>query len=326
VSARLSAAIAPTPVADADLRPHIENALGARVATLRRRPLAYASSYEIETLDALTTGGRDGRFILKRVGAAGLVAAAAGAKPEPVLDDRREIDAYRDLLEPLDLGAPRLHGFGLRPETDSYWLLLEWIEGNPLPEAEDWSAWERTSRWLARLHLAPVPRSLPASLLRLEGRWFRTWLGRAIRLAPAGALDRIVASHDRVVRCLLAWPAGVVHGELFPSNVLVERHTGQIRVVDWEMAAVGPGVLDLAALVAGDWAAGERDALVRSYHDERSRDGPRESLGELVEVLEHARLALALQRLGWSDSWSPPADRAHDWLAEALGAAERLGL
>ena len=35
---------------------------------------------------------------------------------------------------------------------------------------------------------------------------------------------------------------------------------------------------------------------------------------------------LAVQRLGWSDSWSPPEEHAHDWLAEALRAAERLGL
>jgi aminoglycoside phosphotransferase (APT) family kinase protein len=314
------------PVADADLRPDLERALGARLATLCRRPLAYASSYEIEALDALAPDGRGRRFVLKRVGEAGLIPAATGAKPEPVLDRRREIDAYRHLLEPRRLGAPRLHGFRLGPDPDSFWMLLEWIDGKPLHEMEDWSAWERTARWLARLHLAPLPRSLPASLLRLDGRWFGTWLERARRLAPAGALDRIIASHDRVVRRLLTWPAGVVHGELFPSNVLVERRTGRVRVVDWEMAAVGPGLLDLAALVTGGWTARERDALLGAYHDERSRDGRRESLPDLVDVLEHARLALALQRLGWSDSWSPPAYHAHDWLAEALRAAEGLGL
>jgi aminoglycoside phosphotransferase (APT) family kinase protein len=326
VSPRVAAGIERAPVTDADLRPHLERALGARVAALRRRPLAHASSYEIEALDALAADGWSRRFVLKRVGEAGLVPAAVGAKPEPVLDRRREIDAYRDLLDPLGLGAPRLHGFRLGPESESFWLLLEWIDGEPLGEVGDRSAWERTARWLARLHLAPVPRSLPASLLRLDGRWFGTWLDRALSLAPAGALDRIVASHGRVVRRLLAWPAGLVHGELFPSNVLVERCTGRIRVVDWEMAAAGPGVLDLAALVAGGWTASERDGLVRAYHDERSRNGGRGSLGDLVEVLEHARLALAVQRLGWSDSWSPPEEHAHDWLAEALRAAERLGL
>jgi aminoglycoside phosphotransferase (APT) family kinase protein len=326
VSARTYAATELAPVPDADLRAHIERALEARLATLRRGPLAYVSSYQIEALHALATDGHERRFILKRVGAAGLVQAAAGAKPELVLDRRREIDAYRHLLEPLGLGAPRLHGFRLGPEPESYWLLLEQIDGEPLQEAGDGSAWERAARWLARLHLAPVPLSLPASVLRLDGRWFRTWLERASRLAPAGALDCIVARHDRVVRHLLAWPAGILHGEFFPSNVLVERCTGRIRVVDWETAATGPGVLDLAALVAGGWTASEREVLVGAYHEERMRAGHRESLRDLVEALEHARLALALQRLGWSDSWSPPGEHAHDWLAEALAAAERLGL
>jgi hypothetical protein len=41
-------------------------------------------------------------------------------------------------------------------------------------------------------------------------------------------------------------------------------------------------------------------------------------------ALEDARLLVAVQWLGWSDGWRPPPEHAHDWLADALDAAERL--
>jgi hypothetical protein len=30
--------------------------------------------------------------------------------------------------------------------------------------------------------------------------------------------------------------------------------------------------------------------------------------------------------LGWASRWSPPPEHAQDWLGEALGLAEKLGL
>ena len=52
---------------------------------------------------------------------------------------------------------------------------------------------------------------------------------------------------------LLALPVGFIHGELYPSNVLVGERTGRICAVDWEMAGIGPLLLDLAALTSGAW-------------------------------------------------------------------------
>jgi hypothetical protein len=33
---------------------------------------------------------------------------------------------------------------------------------------------------------------------------------------------------------------------------------------------------------------------------------------------------LAVQWLGWSERWTPPEDRAQDWLGDALDAIERV--
>ena len=44
---------------------------------------------------------------------------------------------------------------------------------------------------------------------------------------------------DRLVRL----PRTLIHGELYPSNVIVGRghHRERVCPVDWEMAALGPG-------------------------------------------------------------------------------------
>ena len=63
-----------------------------------------------------------------------------------------------------------------------------------------------------------------------------------------------------------SFPRTFVHGELYPSNVLVVRDDRHPRVcpIDWEMAAIGPGLIDLAALVGG-WDPPERERLVAAY-------------------------------------------------------------
>jgi hypothetical protein len=79
------------------------------------------------------------------------------------------------------------------------------------------------------------------------------------------------------------------------------------------MAAVGAGLVDLAALVTG-WTGEERAAILAAYR----------GVDDLA--LAACRLHLALQWLGWSTDWTPPPAHAYDWLGEVREAAERLGL
>jgi thiamine kinase-like enzyme len=99
-----------------------------------------------------------------------------------------------------------------------------------------------------------------------------------------------------------------------------------IYPVDWEMAWIGPGSLDLAAL-GGGWGAVERESLARAYLDGVGATGPAHpDLEELSASLARCRLHLALQWLGWSPAWRPPPEHAHDWLGEAWELAQELGL
>jgi thiamine kinase-like enzyme len=145
----------------------------------------------------------------------------------------------------------------------------------------------------------------------------------------------LAARHEAVVEALLALPRTVVHGEFYASNVLVAaaddasdsdptrlggKSDARVAPVDWELAAAGPGLTDLAALVSG-WGDADRRALVAAYSAEpgiaafSDRD------------LGLARLQVAIQWLGWAPpEWEPPEGQRHDWLGEAVALAEELGL
>lgn len=309
---------------DAELRARLSGWLGRPVVGLARRPLPYRSSFPIEELEVALAGGGRRRLVLKDVAPGALAAEAAAAKPAFLLDPRRELAVYRDVVGPMGIGVPALIGGVADAARGRFWLVLEHVDGEPLAELAGGPAWDAAARWLADLHLRAV-RAPPVELLRFDAAWFRGWLARARVRAPAGSLDRVVRGHERALRRLLAWPCGFAHGELYASNVLVEGGR-RVRVVDWEMAGIGPGLLDLAALTAGRWSAGERDRLALQYHAAWATGGGRGGADELLETLECARLMIALQWIGWSSDWSPPAEHAQDWVAEARRAAERLGL
>jgi hypothetical protein len=91
-----------------------------------------------------------------------------------------------------------------------------------------------------------------------------------------------------------------------------------VAPVDWEMAAWAPRLLDLAALTSGAWNADERRAMARAYRGALEPDsGLPGDERRFLEALELCRLHLGVQWLGWSPDWTPPAENAHDWSAEA---------
>jgi hypothetical protein len=321
--------------ADSELRDGLERALSRvglpRPRQIRRRPSEYRTIFPLEELDVELEDGAAVRIAFKRLGWEGLDERARLAKPEFLHDPRREPAVYASLLEPAALGAPRYWGSVVEPERERYWLFVEWVEGRELYQLGELELWQEAARWLARLHtqLAPeVERHAEVvPLLNHDAAFYRRWMRRALEFAraPEGpvawtrGVGWLAERHGVVVEALLALPRTVVHGEFYASNVLVATDTAQPRVapVDWELAAVGPGLTDLAALLSGDWVEENRRALAAAYG----------AAGASLEGLEFARLQLAIQWLGWAPpEWVPPEGQRHDWLGEAVRLAERLGL
>jgi hypothetical protein len=326
----------------AELRSTLERllpeALGkpCRVAELRRRPSPYRTSFSLEEVDATLDGGERLELMLKDLGWKGLNAVGRGAKPDFLYDPLREIAVYRRLLAPADLGAPRYYGSLVDPKRDRYWLFVERVAGRELYQIGELERWEGAARWLAAMHsrfAGDVGRlAEQARLVRHDRRYYRTWVDRAREFAGgsgAGArkrrgLDWLAARYDGVVERLVTLPVTVIHGEFYASNVLLAEG-GRVAPVDWEVAAEGPGLVDVAALTTG-WDAPERGALERAYEDELRASGAPEALpADPGEALDLCRLHLAVRWLGWAPSdWSPPKEHRRDWLGEALGLAERL--
>lgn len=305
--------------------------------SMTRAPSQFQSSARLHDIEVRLADGSSLSLVHKELGRRGLVPAASRSRPRVLADASREIRVYELLLSRSRLGTPRLYGGHVERQRGIYWLFLERVRHTQLRWTIDPAAWVRTAAWLGNFHGTVEPRDAlgELSLVRYDAPFYRSWMDRARRFARAGdrarriRLDALSRRYDTVVDALVSMPATVIHGQLFPSNVLVDDATpqGRICVLDWETAAHGPGFIDLAALVAGRWSAEDRGAMVAAYRHALTRSSQTAATVDRGEdSLLYARLHLAVQQLGWADRWVPPAEQAHDWLEEAMQLAEQMSL
>jgi hypothetical protein len=314
-----------------------------RLTELERRCSAYSTSFAIEELLVRFDDGTSLRLLFKDLSRGAMLESARRVKPTFLYDPLREIDTYRSILGPNRLSTAACYGAIVDPRAERYGLFLEQVPGVELYQVGDLATWRRVAGWLAIMHTRFAEEngrlSRVAPLLRYDAGFYRLWADRArASLARAGlrlsrdarrGMEQLFRDYDRVIEHLVALPVTFVHGEFYASNVLVHEGGESLRVcpVDWEMAAVGPGLMDLAALTAGGWSVPEREALALAYH---AALVPRESWppapDAFLVALDYCRLHVAVQWMGWSPEWSPPPEHAQDWLGEALGLAKKLEL
>ena len=337
------------PPARVDLRAALETSFSRRgsprIVDLDARPLPYASSFAIEEADVRFDDGSMLELVCKGTGEAAMLSEARRIKPRFLHNPLREIATYERILSPFAAGAPRFYGSAADRRRGGRWLFLERVSGVPLTEVGDFAVWRQASGWLAGMHarlaratgLARAAALVP--LVRYDRDHARVWMGRAQQnLEADGTQPRSVrrrfaalaSRYESVLDEIAAQPSGFVHGEFFASNVLVETTDGHVRVrpVDWELAGIGPMLMDLAALTAGHWTEDERAEMAASYRSVASEElGTSTSLshGDFMRAFDCCRLQLAVQRFGWARQWTPPATHMQDWLGEALHAADRLG-
>lgn len=304
---------------------------GRPVASVRRSAGAYSSSFSIEDVELLFADGTSAALVLKDLSPGALLDGARRAKPPFLLDPRREIETYRHVLGPYDVGAPAMLGAVVDEAGGPYLLLLEKVPGVPLWQVGEMSAWRAAAEWLAVTHrrLAADAAALagPARLVRYDADYYARWRDRLVSaLDPAsGSTGSLPEAYAVVVRRLLELPATVAHGEFHASNVLVDPSRPGTRVwpVDWEMAALAPGLMDLADLTAGKWTEAERGEMAGAY---RAAIGADSTAAGFEWDLDCCRLHRAVQWLSWSDDWTPPREHRQDWYAEAVAVAKRLGV
>ena len=331
---------APQSISTENLVTSLERELAAgfgalrRVTHIERRPSSYRSSFLIEDLDVRLDDGTALGLMFKQVGRYSALRDGRPVKPMFLHDPLREPLTYRNILGPRPLGTARCYGVLIDPGRGEYGVFLERVDGMPLCFVGEFGAWTAAARWLAGMHDVSRDEALPmhriVPLLRYDRGFYQQWLTRALEYhESASGLVWLAARYHRVIERLEALPATLIHGEFYASNVLTQKTPQGLRIcpVDWEMTAVGPGLIDLAALVAGQWTAEQRRMLAGAYHDGlRASGGGPDVLDELLEALEYCRLHLAVQLLGWAAHWNPPPSHRQDWLATAMELAETLRL
>jgi hypothetical protein len=300
----------------------LETALGepGAVAVTGRESNRYASTFPSEIVTCVA-GSRTVRLLCKYE-----APRDRGLRGVPV-GVRYESAAYRFAVEPSGLSAPRWFGLYDDEPAGSTWLVLEFLEGSlRLDKSPQRGGLSRAARWIGSFHrFHDLRAKAPPECLNREGSTtFRSCVARAIdRWAELRAdhpwLQPLARDCEAAFCDLFARRPTVIHGELYPSNVLVRD--GSVFPVDWERAAVSAGEIDLAALTEG-WKPEDVRLATETYVDARwGGDAP----DDFTACVDAARAYLHLQALG--DLPPGPFKAKDEWRLEHLRAfAQSRGL
>ncbi|MGD8760309.1 MAG: phosphotransferase [Anaerolineales bacterium] len=234
---------------------------------------------------------------------------------------RREVGVYQSLAPLLPLRTPAM--IAASPTGD--WLLLE-----ALYEIRDAASWTAEDYWAAVDGLADLHDRYWGLGADLEAF---AWLGRPIDAdfevhvtAAAKAIERIVrlggeeplggapervqvlarltTEAEEVVAPLRGQPNTLLHGDYWPGNIAVLEQGEQV-VYDWQLASVGPAVIDLLVFVTksewwfGDLPVGRENLISRYREDMQSRTGISWTEATWLELWDHALMWRFLQE--WLD-------------------------
>jgi Ser/Thr protein kinase RdoA (MazF antagonist) len=298
----------------------------------------YASTSPLEELHLQWDDGTTDDLVFKDLSPRSVPKTRRLAKPHFLRDPLREIDAYRLWSTVPQFSMSAYCGDLVDRDRGQYWLFLQKLPGDELYKIGDFEVWKEVARWLARMHAGRVHRRAGSPLdhgIRYDPAYLRRWVPRALEncsnfsTGSRRELAELAENYDTVVARLAALPVTFIHGGFYASNVLVacEGRGHRVYPIDWEMAGIGSGLLDLAALISGRWSDDQRQQLSLAYFDsldDADRSAYR-SWTAFREALDDCRLHLAVQWLGWSRNWTPPPEHAHDWLREALQLGQQAG-
>jgi hypothetical protein len=264
----------------------------------------------------------------------------------------REAGVYRSLALQLPMPTPAL----IAADAAGSWLVLEAITAAEAPGAWNAETFASAVGLLARLHerfwgladdLAAYrwlarPLTLDFEIhvyaaAQALGEIVRDEWPPMIALSPQilGTLGQMISQADRVAQPLRSVPFTLLHGDFWAGNI-VRDEDGDMVVLDWQLAGLGPGVLDLVVtLKTSEWMAGELpmpvDKAVMRYRSEVARLlNQRWSNAEWSELWDHALLWRFMQEML---TWAVSVPRAEFearalayeeiWLRPVLDAAGR---
>ncbi len=288
----------------------IERCLGTPVTAVREVPAPASTSYALRRLLLELADGRTLDVLLKDFD------VSRHAEDVALWQGARERYVYETILAGRDLGTPELYGVVWDGPSGRHWLLLEFVQGRTLRQSpiEDWVA---AAGWLGRLHGILGGREAelarPGVLVNYDDTYFRDMAERALHAvgSRSGSLHRRLAAavdaYGAMIERFCAGRPMLVHGSYRPKNILVDTSAtpGRICPVDWELAAVGPRLHDLACMAneVDDRPTIER--LCEAYAKGADASGLTVTwTDEMLAELDRLRLHRVLRSLARSAEWA----------------------
>jgi hypothetical protein len=293
----------------------------AKVIALALERSPFATVFPVNVLSILFESGKKVKLFVKYLG------SEQSDHPDKEYRDR-EIRVYEQLLSYGNLPVVHYCGFRWDRAAARHELFLEYVDDWNL-RYHDLEHWFTAARELAKLHVhfAAQAEKLMACefLLRLDAVYFHEWSSRALttvsrRSSELGAeFGRILAGCQRATEVIAGQPLTLVHNDLSPKNVLaVTSHKpARICFVDWEMAGIGCGLLDLVHLKHG----------LEPADDERMRATYCAALAgtdllpscprDLHRLFAACELQQTVYRLAFIDAWNLPIQTVKQWVCEA---------
>ena len=306
----------------------LADCLGTRSAALRSLPAPRASSYGVRRVAVDLPGGRTLDVLVKSFDVsphAVDVALRRGA---------RERYVYETVLAGRELGTARLHGVVWDDDGGRHWLLLEYVGGHPCYALENRIA---AAAWLGRLHAGVAGHvdefARSGRLLSYDGSYFRDTAERARQAVESRSrllrrrLDTVLTGYDALAEAMASGRPTLVHGSCRSANVLVDARRTPVRVcpLDWELAATGPPLHDLAFLADRYDRAGAA-RLCRTYAAQVAAAGlPVPGTARMLEEIEHLRLHKVLRSLSRSAERADTDDVVARFVDKAEAIRRRLG-
>lgn len=248
-----------------------------------------------------------------------------GDHPDKIRRDR-EPQVYRCLLDRRELPTAALLATRRSASSGACHLALEYVA--------DWSLkyqrlehWYTAARRLAELHTHFAMRVDELRecdfLLRLDQSYFAAWADRCVVAVEETStllgrrLGRPLRDHGEVAELLASQPATLVHNDLAPKNVVADTSLRPARIcfVDWELAGVGCGLLDLVHLTHGLPPAVEQE-MRSAYRDGLGESGLLLDDGALDRLLTACALQNALYRLAHIGAWQIAGETVATWVGE----------
>jgi aminoglycoside phosphotransferase (APT) family kinase protein len=222
----------------------------------------------------------------------------------------REVRVYQDLLEDANLGTPRYYDTVWGESQESFWLLLEYVDGTVLRYLEP-NYWIVAAGWLGQMHgyFARHARYLSqlGFLIRHDTRFFSAKVEAALdglsQVSP-GSVDRLAAivdRYDQVVEAMVAHPPTLIHGSFRPYHIIVSGESQLMRICacDWERAAFGAPLYDLAYLTDG-YKPPTLDLMFEMYRQGAMRFGmcvpQQEEMGYVVNCFRLHKIVNSLAK------------------------------